>query len=245
MLEKCRSRQDFVINAGPHIACYQTFLDHKQLEPTMFLYLPPGQHQLWFTHRSVEQREKLASFMFDRNIGEWQFEKIDLIGSHVYEIRFDRIEPKEPQGTGFQVMGPAPDGRDALLSHHDLPFTAPVVGVGGGYGESRMIRLPHPSTEMHHQLGVEPADAFTPLVSQSFRLQTSGPAGPDAPGPRGGVRFFVVSKNHTPDLAALAWEDIITAMRQPDSEATTIVDVLFQTSGEFRKLVESFQANPR
>lgn len=237
MLEKCRHRKDFVISEGPRIACYHTFLDYEQREPTIFLYVPLGQHQLWFTHRSVDQREEMASFMFERNIGDWQFETIDLTGPNVYEIRFDKIEPEEPLGMSFQVIGSDANGADTIVSQHALAFSAPVVGVGGGYGESRIICLPQPSTEMHHAMGVPPRDAFTPLVSQSFRLQTSSPAGPDAPGPRGGVRFFVVSKNHTPDLAARVWEDMITAMRQPDGEAATIVDVLFQTSAEFRTMV--------
>ncbi|MCA9189366.1 MAG: hypothetical protein R3E01_19450 [Pirellulaceae bacterium] len=235
MLEHCRNRDDFVVRSGDHIVCIQIFHDHSQLQPATFFYLPAGTHELWFAQTSTQMRDELAQFMFERNVSTWEFQTVTLSGDQVYEIRFDTITPKEPKPAGFQILGPDENGAEAVLQEFELPFSGPVVGVGGGYGHSRRFSLPIPiddaSVAIAPSIGeAYPHGSFTPLVNQSFRIASNGETGPDADGPRGGIRFFIVSKDIQPRTVAFAWEDVITSMRRSETDASAIMDGLFRSS---------------
>ena len=242
MLKYCLGREDFVVNSGPCIVCCKNFYDHSQHEPAVFFYLPPGQHRLLFVSTSVNSRDEMRQFMFERDTSDFSFESIELAASSVYEIRFFEITPDEPSPAGFQLIGPGPDGHDKIIAEQTLPFPAPVVGVAEGHGTDWIRCLPNQSSPDAKQLPNGHVAALTQLARQSFRFPTGADDGPDRRGPRGGVRFFIesVAEPHSPRSIAL--DELVVFMQQPASAKENVAD-LFNRADGFMDLLRQESAD--
>ena len=239
MLEYCRGRQDFVVSGGRHIVACRRFYDSQQREPTVFFYLPPGRHRLWWTSRATAQMNGMQQFMLDDALADATWESYELSGAEVYELRYFPIAVERPGSAGFELLGPDDDGDDRVLGRYELNFPAPVIGIGRGYGASDVFTLPQPYDDESPPLasGNGPIGRWTTLAQQEFRLAPGNPQQPDQDSPRGGVRIFVESMDSQVAVADVAIEQLIEHMRQPNLGAEEVMADLFGRADGWGKLL--------